>query len=217
MSTEARKRFDEVLAEAGIEPAELTTTGREVLAMLATAGRFTCMGVCDLVAAARRSGEAAAEEAADRYEDGVPFFRHDATVTVTVSAAELAERGMPDEAVIGVAWGDGDQCIRHALAGANERASTNPDDRGIVLYKGWWLECHTCRAVDRPTNVSSARQGTDRFTMGLVIDVARVLEAHGYGPFVEGRSHVELQQHLLHFLHGKADATCSGRRIDGAR
>jgi hypothetical protein len=217
MSTEARQRFDEVLAEAGIEPGELTTTGREVLAMLATAGRFTCTGVCDLVATARRAGEADAEEAADCYEDGVPFFRHDATVTVTVGAAELAERGMPDKAVIGVAWGDGDQCIHHALAGANERAATNPNDRGILIYRGWWLECRTCTAVDRPTNAGSARQGTDRFTMGLVIDVARVLEAHGYGPFVGGRPHVELQQHLLHLLHGKADASCSGRRIDGAR
>jgi hypothetical protein len=39
--------------------------------------------------------------------------------------------------------------------------------------------------------------GTDRFTMGLILDVARVLEAHGYGSF-DGRQDVELQQHLLH-------------------
>jgi hypothetical protein len=213
MSSEARQRFDEVLAEAGIESAELTTTGREVLAMLAAAGRFTCTGVCDLVAAARRVGE----EAADHYEDGVPFFRHDATVTVTISAAELAKRGMPDEGVIGVAWGDGDQCIRHALAGSKDRAATNPDDRGILLYKGWWLDCRTCTAVDCPTATAPARQGTDRFTMGLVIDVARALETHGYGPFEGGRPYVELQQHLLHLLQGKADTTCSGRRMDGAR
>jgi hypothetical protein len=173
--------------------------------------------VCDLVAAARRAGYAEAEETADRYEDGVPFFRHDATVTVTVTTGELAERGMPDEAVIGVAWGDGDQCVRHALAGAAGRAATNPDDRGVMLYQGWWLECRMCTAADRPTAAGVARQGTDRFTMGLVIDVARVLAAHGYGPFEGGRPHVELQQHLLHFLHGEPTASCSGRRMDGAR
>jgi hypothetical protein len=217
MSSEDRRRFDEILAEAGIEPGELTTTGREVTAMFATAGRFTCTGVCDLVAAARRAGYAEAEETADRYEDGVPFFRHDATVTVTVTAGELAERGMPDEAVIGVAWSDGDQCVRHARAGAAGRAATNPDDRGVLIYRGWWLECRTCTAGDRPTAARPARQGTDRFTMGLVIDVARVLAAHGYGPFEGGRPHVELQQHLLHFLHGKPAAGCSGRRMDGAR
>jgi len=77
--------------------------------MLAAAGRFTCTGVCDLVATARRAGYAEAEETADRYEDGVPFFRHDATITVAISVVEQAERGMPDDAVIGVAWGDGDQ------------------------------------------------------------------------------------------------------------
>ena len=217
MSSEARRRFDEILAEAGIEPGELTTTGREVAAMFATAGRFTCTGVSDLVAAARRAGYAEAEDAADRYEDGVPFFRHDATVTVTVTASELAERGMPDDAVIGVAWGDGDQCIHHALAGASEQAATNPDDRGVLVYRGWWLECRMCTAADRPPSVRPARQGTDRFTMGLVIDVARVLEAHGYGPLAGGRPHVELQQHLLHFLHGQPTASCSGRRMDGAR
>ena len=109
MSSEDRRRFDEISAEAGIEPGELTTIGREVLAMLAPVGRFTCTGVGDLVAAARRTGYAEAEDAADRYEDGVPFVRHDATVTVTVTAVEPAERGMPDDAVIGVAWADGDQ------------------------------------------------------------------------------------------------------------
>lgn len=217
MSSEDRRRFNEILAEAGIEPGELTTTGREVAAMLATAGRFTCTGVCDLVAAARRAGYADAEETADRYEVGVPFFRHDATVTVTVGAAELAERGMPDEAVIGVAWGDGDDCVRHALASARDRAATNPDDRGVLLYRGWWLECRMCTPGDRSSSAGAVRQGTERFTMGLVIDVAWVLAAHGYGPFEGGRAHVELQQHLFGFLHGKPGARCTGGPMDGAR
>lgn len=41
----------------------------------------------------------------------------------------------------------------------------------------------------------------ERFTVGLVNDVARMLEDHGYDR-VTGRQHVELTQHLLHFLHG---------------
>jgi hypothetical protein len=131
---------------------------------------------------------------------------------VTVTAAELVERGMPDESVTGVAWADGDECIRHALAGAGKRATGQPDDRGILLYKGWWLDCDTCSPTDLP-----APQGTDRFTMGLVIDVAKVLTAHGYGPFEGGRPHVELQQHLLHLLHGEPDGRCTGQRLDGAR
>jgi len=124
---------------------------------------------------------------------------------------------MPDDAVIGVAWADRDECIRHALAGATRRSSTNPDDRGVLLYKGWWLDCRTCMAAAHPTEAPAPKQGTDRFTMGLVIDVARVLAAHGYGPFEGGRPHVELQQHLLHFLHGKPGSACAGRRMDGAR
>lgn len=63
----------------------------------------------------------------------------------------------------------------------------------------------------------STRQGKDRFTMGLVIDVARVLEAYGYGPFDGGRPYVELQQHLFHLLHGEPGGACSGGRLDGAR
>jgi hypothetical protein len=144
MSSEDRRRFDGILAEAGVEPGELTTTGREVAAMLAAGGQFICKGICELVAAARRAGYAEAEDTADRYEDGVPFFRHDATVTV--SAAELAEHGMPDQAVIGVAWDLGDECIFHALAGAAKRAAAGPDDRGILIYRGWWLDCLICMA-----------------------------------------------------------------------
>lgn len=53
--------------------------------------------------------------------------------------------------------------------------------------------------------------------MGLLIDVARVLEAHGYGPLEGGLPHVELQQHLLHLLHGQPGGACTGRRMDGAQ
>jgi len=53
--------------------------------------------------------------------------------------------------------------------------------------------------------------------MGLLIDVARVLEAHGYGPLEGGLPHVELQQHLLHLLHGQPGGACTGRRMDGVQ
>lgn len=63
---------------------------------------------------------------------------------------------------------------------------------------------------------ASTHEGTDRFTMGLVIEVAEVLEAHGYGR-CDGRQLVELQQHMFHFVHGKPDDGCTGRRMDGGR
>jgi len=55
---------------------------------------------------------------------------------------------------------------------------------------------------------------TDRpelITKGLVIDVAKVIEAHGYGP-TSGREIVELGQHLFYFLYGRdrGDTQCTG-------
>ena len=147
MTAEERQRFNEILAAAGgIEPAELTATGRSVLALLARSGEVMAEGLRNLVATAYHSGYCAGVEGADTYEDGVPFYRHDETVTVTVSASELVERGMPDEAVIGVAWHLGDECIAHALAGAARRAASTPHDRGTLIYRGWWLDCLMCRA-----------------------------------------------------------------------
>jgi len=49
----------------------------------------------------------------------------------------------------------------------------------------------------------------DRFTLGLTLDVARVLEDHGYEPFNGGQV-VELQLHLAHFLHGDPEGSCQG-------
>ncbi|MDK1477051.1 hypothetical protein QNO07_27270 [Streptomyces sp. 549] len=40
-----------------------------------------------------------------------------------------------------------------------------------------------------------------RFTFGLRLDVAEVLEAHGYPPLVTGIDHVDLQQSLFRFLY----------------
>jgi hypothetical protein len=44
-----------------------------------------------------------------------------------------------------------------------------------------------------------------QFTYGLIYDVVKALEAHGYGPFDDGRQLVELSQHLIHFLHDRSD------------
>lgn len=51
--------------------------------------------------------------------------------------------------------------------------------------------------------------GDPRFTLGVYLDVARALEAHGYGPF-SGHQLLDLGQHLFHFLHGET-GQCLGR------
>lgn len=43
-----------------------------------------------------------------------------------------------------------------------------------------------------------------RFTMGLVLDIAEVLEDHGY-PKPSGRGYVDLQQHLFQVLYGDGE------------
>ena len=40
-----------------------------------------------------------------------------------------------------------------------------------------------------------------RFTFGLSVDVAKVLEQHGYPPVTAGRDLVDLQQALYRFLY----------------
>ena len=57
-----------------------------------------------------------------------------------------------------------------------------------------------------PTTRANAE---DRFTHGLVFDVLKVLEDHGYGQ-LNGPQTVDLMLHLLHFLHGESDR-CHGR------
>jgi hypothetical protein len=41
-----------------------------------------------------------------------------------------------------------------------------------------------------------------RFTVGLLFDVARVVESHGYPPVIKGHDLVELQISLFRFLYG---------------
>lgn len=45
-----------------------------------------------------------------------------------------------------------------------------------------------------------------RFTFGLSVDVAKVLEQHGYPPIATGRDLVELQQALYGFLYATGGA-----------
>lgn len=45
-----------------------------------------------------------------------------------------------------------------------------------------------------------------RFAFGLVLDVAEVLERHGYPPIVNGLDHLDLQQALFRFLYGDTEA-----------
>jgi len=60
-----------------------------------------------------------------------------------------------------------------------------------------------------PAAPEPPQSGDPRFTVGLAIDVARVLEQHGYEP-LNGGQIVELQQHLFHLLHGNPGGDCHG-------
>ena len=62
------------------------------------------------------------------------------------------------------------------------------------------------RPNDHPTTSAAPE---DRFTVGLLLDVAKVLEARGYGS-CDGRQLVELQLHLLHLLHGDGGECMGG-------
>lgn len=56
---------------------------------------------------------------------------------------------------------------------------------------------------DPPADVYPLPQPDDdpRFTLGLIIDVANVLIAHGYPRPVTGSDYVELQQALFRFIY----------------
>jgi hypothetical protein len=54
--------------------------------------------------------------------------------------------------------------------------------------------------------ISPAPADDPRFTLGLAIDVADVLEAHGYPTITGGLDFVDLQQALYRFLYGPAQS-----------
>lgn len=66
-------------------------------------------------------------------------------------------------------------------------------------------------AESADTTPATRKNGTSRFTYGLVIDVARVIAEHGYGE-LSAQGYVQLQSHLFHFLHGaeRGDDRCFG-------
>lgn len=61
------------------------------------------------------------------------------------------------------------------------------------------------------TNPTTTGEAEDRFTKGLVFDVLKVLDDHGYGR-LSGPQTVDLMLHLLHFLHGEG-GSCMGRTL----
>lgn len=50
-------------------------------------------------------------------------------------------------------------------------------------------------------------QDDARFSMGLLIEVASVLQEHGYPPIVDGDDLVDLQQALFGFLYERTEST----------
>lgn len=59
--------------------------------------------------------------------------------------------------------------------------------------------------ADRQYPITPAPDEDPRFTLGLALDVANVLKAHGYPEITSGLDLVELQQALFRFLY-RADA-----------
>lgn len=58
---------------------------------------------------------------------------------------------------------------------------------------------------ERAYPIAPAPDGDPRFTTGLLLDVAELLEAHGYPPVTDGRDLVDLQQALYRFLYRPRD------------
>jgi hypothetical protein len=54
---------------------------------------------------------------------------------------------------------------------------------------------------DRQYPIRPQPDDDPRFTRGLALDVAKILEQHGYPPVRNGRDFLELQQALYGFLY----------------
>lgn len=59
--------------------------------------------------------------------------------------------------------------------------------------------------TERQYPISPRPDEDPRFTLGLALDVAKVLHEHGYPQITGGRDFVELQQALFGFLYGGPD------------
>jgi hypothetical protein len=65
------------------------------------------------------------------------------------------------------------------------------------------------RIAPTTTDSTAREKREERFTFGLVFDVLKVLQDHGY-ELVAGPQTVDLMLHLLHFLHGEGDSCMGG-------
>jgi hypothetical protein len=61
--------------------------------------------------------------------------------------------------------------------------------------------------TDRAYPISPRPDDDPRFTFGLTIDVAEVLEKHGYPPVKAGLDIVDLRQALFGFLYAKEETS----------
>lgn len=59
--------------------------------------------------------------------------------------------------------------------------------------------------ADRHYPITPPPDDDPRFTLGLALDIAGALHAHGYPAITSGADVVELQQALFRFLYGPAD------------
>lgn len=62
-------------------------------------------------------------------------------------------------------------------------------------------------STDRAYPIRPRPDHDPRFTRGLTLDVAEVLQRHGYPPITAGGDFVELQMVLFEFLYGRPEGT----------
>lgn len=61
------------------------------------------------------------------------------------------------------------------------------------------------RLAERQYPIRPRPENDPRFTLGLALDVAKVLKDHGYSEITSGRDFLELQQALFGFLYVDPD------------
>jgi hypothetical protein len=145
MSPTQQTHYDQIIAAAGVPPRALSDTAGLVLRWVAAGDSTMCGGLVELLERVRDAGFHEAEAFAM-----YPLYGVGETVAVTVTVAELAERGLPDGAV-GVGWADRDECVRHALEAAGHCSAWDRNVRGIVMFKEQGLDCDVCRKSSAST------------------------------------------------------------------
>ncbi|MET8697353.1 hypothetical protein ABZW10_00535 [Kitasatospora sp. NPDC004723] len=72
------------------------------------------------------------------------------------------------------------------------------------------MDCASAGPAPAPEPVAYPLPAPDddpRFTLGLVLDAATVLEGHGYPPIASGADLLNLRQALFRFLYRPKDST----------